>query len=894
MADGLIMVIAIIFFIVILIVVSNLQSRVTFLQLQVQSLKKRIDEQEKQPTTHIIESNSTPNTSEVKPSSIALSPPSAPVSTHRFEPIKHAEKPVNHSNEAQPSVTKPATEHHFMYHLAQWLIKGNPVAKLAIVILFFGLSYLLKYSIDHELLSPEIRTLGSLCLGLILLTAGWKLRNKKALYALILQGGSIGILYFTLFAAFKLYALVPAVLTFALLVIICACSVMFAVIQRAISLAVIASIGGYLAPILLSTGSGNHIALFSYYLILSTAILTISFWQSWRQLNLIGFVFTFIVAIVWGIRSFKPEFYLECQLFILANMLIYGILAVLLFIRNDPKMPYGQTCDLTLLFSVPLAAFSLQYAITAHWQYAPAFSALGFGLFYLIGSFGVLRCWQNKAKQIALCGLAIGLTFSTLAVPLALTASWTALVWLLEGTAISCVALSQKQHRLAYAGAIVVLLGLASSVVANIDYIDKTSFITLYAMISALLLFNACLWHHYRSLHSSANDIKLVFLCIAAIFWSVWMIGSVYLITDTTANAVQPIIACYIIAVWLWFFIGRKINWPVLNYAVIALWPVLLLALVNHIAQDNHAYANGLWGLSWLVAFISAYCYLYFNANHLNPQSRQLTASLHISLLWIILGWLYHNIDAVLSDLPWGFEVLELSVLIVTACLVIFVFLMLNQYHLFPMQNESKLYWQIALLPPVLYLLYTLLVSLTSSGQIINWTYLPLFNPLDESTAFALLMLSVWRYQTIKSFQPPRPISLKRFSLLTLFLLAGLTFLWGNSIIIRTLSQWLNISWLFYTLWHNHIIQVVLSLVWTLTALILIAIAHRYAMRKLWFAGVILQAWVVIKLALVDSVELDGLMRAFVFIGVALLMLIIGYLAPLPPKQNRLSCDATI
>ena len=76
------------------------------------------------------------------------------------------------------------------------------------------------------------------------------------------------------------------------------------------------------------------------------------------------------------------------------------------------------------------------------------------------------------------------------------------------------------------------------------------------------------------------------------------------------------------------------------------------------------------------------------------------------------------------------------------------------------------------------------------------------------------------------------------------------------------------------------------SLLWMLTAVILIMIGHRASLRKIWFTGQLIQIIVVIKLIFVDIREIDGLLRAFAFIGVALLMLLIGYLAPLPPKQN--------
>ena len=77
-------------------------------------------------------------------------------------------------------------------------------------------------------------SLGVLALGIILFMIGWHLRIKEQLYVLILQGGAFGVLYIMVFAAFKLYSLVPLLLAFVCLAAICAVSVLFAVLQRGI------------------------------------------------------------------------------------------------------------------------------------------------------------------------------------------------------------------------------------------------------------------------------------------------------------------------------------------------------------------------------------------------------------------------------------------------------------------------------------------------------------------------------------------------------------------------------------------------------------------------------------------------------------------------------------
>src|SRR5690606_27340859 len=109
-----------------------------------------------------------------------------------------------------------------------------------------------------------------------LLIVGWRLRGKRPAYAQLLQGGGIAGLYLTVFAAFKLYQLLPTGLAFALMLAIVLAAAVLAVGQNALSLAVIGTAGGFLTPILLSTGSGNHIALFTYYAILNVGVLAIA------------------------------------------------------------------------------------------------------------------------------------------------------------------------------------------------------------------------------------------------------------------------------------------------------------------------------------------------------------------------------------------------------------------------------------------------------------------------------------------------------------------------------------------------------------------------------------------------------------------------------------------
>ena len=793
-----------------------------------------------------------------------------------------------------------SNETNIGYSLFNWLIKVNIITKIAIIILFLGLTYLFKYGIEHQrhYLSPEVRILSALILGISLLAIGWKLRLKRQIYALILQGGAIAILYLTIFAAFKLYELIPALITFAILVVICSSSILFSILQRAISLAIIACVGGYVTPILLSDGSGNHVALFSYYLMISTAILIISITQSWRILNLIGFTFTFVVSLVWGIQSFTPEFYKECQIFILGNLVIYGVLAVLLSIRSiHNKEKYQNIIDLLLLFGAPLCGFGLQYAITQQWEFGPAFSSLGFGLFYLGGAFIIFHLWKSLAKTLSLYWLAIGVSFITLSIPLALSANWTATLWMFEGTAITWIMLSQKYYRTALSGTLIMSLGIISAAISlENNQLTPTLYTSLLGISSIILLVNACLWHQYGQKTEVTKLIKSFCLSIAVVVWILWILLSIPLFLQQIILQIPLILLCFTVSFWLWYFIGKKINWNIICHGMVLLWAVLAISLLKSHAVSYY-YFSSYWpcNLAWIAAFISGYIYLYKIQDskiNSNTSINNKLILLHISLFWLLLIWLAREIFHVFDILSWGYEVIKWSLLATIASGITLLLYILIKRRYITSLSLIKSYWSIGLLPLISYMAFYLIVGLGMSGQIIYWPYIPIVNPLEESAIFSLIMLCVWLKLTINYLQiENKTTNFANFKVplpnLILILLVVLTFLWANSIVLRCLSQTFDITWSTFTLWHNNIVQMTASLLWMLSAVILIAIGHRYSLRKIWFCGQLIQIIVIIKLIFVDIREIDGLLRAFAFIGVALLMLLIGYLAPLPPKQNN-------
>ncbi|MEX6503889.1 DUF2339 domain-containing protein [Pseudomonas zhanjiangensis] len=363
-----------------------------------------------------------------------------------------------------------------------WLLGGNTLLRVGVLLLFLGLAFLLRYATEGMVVPVQLRYAGVAASAIALLGLGWWLRRRNPGYALVLQGTGIAVLYLTVFAAMRLHPLLEPRMAFALLLVVTVCSAILAVLQNALGLAAAAALGGFAAPILTSTGSGDHVALFSYFALLNAGIFAIAWFRAWRLLNLIGFVGTFGIGFAWGLRSYKPELLGSTEPFLLLFFLMYlaiGLLFARRKLREAADAPVerdallrwsarqGDYVDATVLFGPPLIGFGLQFALVRHIEFAAAYSALALGLLYL----GLARLLAGRTAGRALllvetC-LALGVVFATLAIPLGLDARWTSAAWAVEGAGIFWLGLRQ-QRRLARAFALLLQAGAGLAFLADL------------------------------------------------------------------------------------------------------------------------------------------------------------------------------------------------------------------------------------------------------------------------------------------------------------------------------------------------------------------------------------------------------------------------------------------
>ncbi len=415
----------------------------------------------------------------------------------------HATLPVSGTKEAKPVGQESFLDPFFTglgdnvtnltAKIVNFFTSGNLVLKIGIIILFFGVAFLLKYAAQRDMIPIELRLIAVALSGMALLGIGWRLRRDRAAYGLALQGGGVGILYLVVFAAAKLYDFLPMTLSLVVMVGLVVLSCMLAILQEARALAVFGIVGGFLAPVLMSTGGGSHILLFSYYALLNAGVLGIAWFKSWRELNLIGFVFTFAIGTLWGSTGYRPEFFSSTEPFLVLFFVFYVLISIL-FAHRQPVDLRGFI-DGPLVFGLPLIVSGLQYCLVKDFQYGMAFSALALGLFYLALATLLWRRLVSSMRLLCEAFLALGVIFGSLAIPLALDGHWSASIWALEGAGMVWVGGRQKRVLARHFG---LLLQLAAGYI----FLDSV----WYPFVSTAFVnryFLGCLFLSFAALHSS-------------------------------------------------------------------------------------------------------------------------------------------------------------------------------------------------------------------------------------------------------------------------------------------------------------------------------------------------------------------------------------------------------
>lgn len=364
-------------------------------------------------------------------------PPSQETRFFRKNPVSEAEKQQSEITFGQ-----------------KWLLIAG------VIITVLGVGWFLKYSFDQNWIGPAGRVALAYLGGIAFLAGGEFFRRKDFdIFGLYLIGGGIAILYFATFAAFQIYHLLPQFLAFLVMILITTLAGILSLIHDTKWLATLGLIGGFLTPVILSTGQDNQFVLMSYMTILNAGIFTIAFFKQWRLLNYLGFFFTWLLFTGWMFAHYtESKFWIT---FVFLNIFFLSY-AVAPFAYHFVKGHSQRLAGLRIIVPNSFIGFGYSYMmIEEHFQveYVSIVTLAYAAIFLWMAQFIYRRNREQIGAFVML--LAEAMIFLVITIPLLFSQHWISVFWAIQATVLLWAAVKLDNTWLYSSFSVLLVLTLA-------------------------------------------------------------------------------------------------------------------------------------------------------------------------------------------------------------------------------------------------------------------------------------------------------------------------------------------------------------------------------------------------------------------------------------------------
>ncbi|MES2352944.1 MAG: DUF2339 domain-containing protein [Pseudomonadota bacterium] len=332
--------------------------------------------------------------------------------------------------------------------------------------------------------------------------------------------------------------------------------------------------------------------------------------------------------------------------------------------------------------------------------------------------------------------------------------------------------------------------------------------------------------------------------------------------------------------IFVWSLAARYWQWQSLAKLCALMVPVTILALFYAYNANYHPSAH--WGAAaWLAAF-AVHLLMLRNIAQLLPSSW--TSLLHVVGCWVILSVLALEIRFAFISLSEHYNAWRWLGWISVPSMYLLLMASQKLSKLWPFSSYEREYRAVAALPVAVVMLAWFWISnVASDGTADPIAYFPLLNPLELGQFLVMVSLLYW----LKGRFGLLPIAEKFSPAFPYWVMGASALFMITCAVFRATHHWAGIPYRFDALFASMLVQASLSLIWSLVALGLMISGHARKQRYLWIVGSVLIAVVVAKLFLIELSNKGGLERIVSFIGVGVLLLVVGYFAPLPPKNNE-------
>ncbi|MDY7035380.1 MAG: DUF2339 domain-containing protein [Thermodesulfobacteriota bacterium] len=363
-------------------------------------------------------------------------------------PLPTGQKP---GIESRPPQTIRSGESEIRFGQKWLLIAGVVLTVLAV-------GWFLKYSFEKDWVGPAGRVAMAYLMGMTFLGSGEFFRRKEYdIFGLYLIGGGIATLYFATFAAFQIYHLLSQAPAFGIMALVTTLAGVLSLVHDTKWLAVLGLIGGFLTPVILSTGRDNQLALMTYMTILNAGILSVAFFKQWRLLNYLGFLLTWLLFSTWYYNHYAEHKFWKTIIYLNIFFLIYAFVPFAYHILKE----HGKRLrGIEIIMPNAFIAFGFSFAmIRANYQVECAsIVTLSYAAIFLWMAQFIYRRDSEQLGAFVMM-IAKGTFFLVLTVPILFSDHWITFFWTIQAVVLLWAGL-KLQNRWLY-NSFVALLVLA-------------------------------------------------------------------------------------------------------------------------------------------------------------------------------------------------------------------------------------------------------------------------------------------------------------------------------------------------------------------------------------------------------------------------------------------------
>jgi uncharacterized membrane protein len=405
--------------------------------------------------------------------SVAAPSATEPATPSVFSPPPRPAEPPAAPRATAAAAAQPDNDDVFGWRGLEGRLGGTWLSRVGALAVTVGIGFFLKYAFDNGWIQPAGRVALGVAVGVALLLTGERL--QRAAYrvpAQALVASGIAALYLSVYAAYAFYQLIAQPVAFGFMVLVTATALALAIHHDARAIAVLANLGGFLTPVLLSTNRDAAVALFTYLAVLDAGMVASAYWRRWPELHVLSFAFTQMLYWAWFQRWYVGEpppraiALVGAGVFLALFSLVAAVEAAARERLTPERLWQGAG---VIALAAPAVFFAAARSVL--WPgHAPWLALVCLVLAaYYVGLARLTLGAPGVGPLLLVLHGAIALGFLTLTFPIQFAEHGTTIAWSVEGAALVWGGLRLRAGLLRTGGLIVLVLGTVRWIVLIAD-----------------------------------------------------------------------------------------------------------------------------------------------------------------------------------------------------------------------------------------------------------------------------------------------------------------------------------------------------------------------------------------------------------------------------------------